>query len=182
MARCCTCNKVIVFGGVREGDRRYCNRQCASRGAAFEAALQVLGDEIPIQTLALHAGPCPKCSRPGPVDVHFSHSVWSIFILTIWRSTPHIACRRCARTRQALGAVGCFIFGWWGIPFGLILTPIQIIRNIVGILGGPDPNVPSPLLHQFVRDLLVAQYLAQVQHVPAPSASQAPVSAPASVP
>jgi hypothetical protein len=41
--------------------------------------------------------------------------------------------------------------GWWGIPWGLILTPIQVARNILGIFGGPDKSRPSDALRQSVR-------------------------------
>jgi hypothetical protein len=41
--------------------------------------------------------------------------------------------------------------GWWKFPFGLVMTLVQIGRNIVGMIRGPDPAGPSPQLEQMVR-------------------------------
>jgi len=38
-----------------------------------------------------------------------------------------------------------------GIPVGFIFTPIQICRNIAGIRGAPDPNVPSEQYELLIR-------------------------------
>lgn len=36
MTRCPICNRIVVFGGSRDGDRRYCSRYCRMRGAELE--------------------------------------------------------------------------------------------------------------------------------------------------
>ena len=41
--------------------------------------------------------------------------------------------------------------GWWGFPFGLIMTPVQVMRNLAGIFGGPNPASPSPALEKLIR-------------------------------
>jgi hypothetical protein len=40
--------------------------------------------------------------------------------------------------------------GWWGVPFGLIVTPYQLVRNGAGMLRRADR--PSP---EFVRAIRV---------------------------
>jgi hypothetical protein len=45
----------------------------------------------------------------------------------------------------------CLLLGWWGFPFGLILTPVQIIRNLWAIFCGPDPRYPSKALRNRVH-------------------------------
>ena len=36
MNRCLICNRIVIFGGSRDGDRRYCGRYCRMRGAELE--------------------------------------------------------------------------------------------------------------------------------------------------
>jgi hypothetical protein len=42
------------------------------------------------------------------------------------------------------------VLGWWGFPWGLILTPVQITRNIAGMCKGPDSSKPSDNLRKLV--------------------------------
>jgi hypothetical protein len=168
MPPCATCHKTIVFGGVKDRARgvRYCNKRCAATGADYEAAARILADDIAAHVRQTHAGPCPACRGAGPVDIHRSHSVWSIIVLTSWKSTGHLVCRACARKRQALDAVGSGLLGWWGFPFGLIITPIQIARNIAGLFTGPDPSTPSAALEGVIRDTMVRQFIADANRAP----------------
>ena len=50
--------------------------------------------------------------------------------------------------------------GWRGFPWGLILTPVQITRNIIGMCAGPDPSRPSAELRKFVQVCLGAKMIA----------------------
>jgi len=49
--------------------------------------------------------------------------------------------------------------GWWGIPWGLVLTPIQIGRNLFGVARPPDPSKPSAQFENIVRMNLAAEAL-----------------------
>jgi hypothetical protein len=155
MASCNHCGTVIVFGGKRLGDRRYCSERClqasVTRMAAQGLASEVPEELIQRQVTAVHQGNCPKCGRPGPIDVYFSHRVWSLIKVTSWSSRPHVSCRRCGVKAQIGDLLFSALFGWWGIPFGFLMTPYQIGRNIVGMVRGPDPGQPSPYLEQMVR-------------------------------
>jgi hypothetical protein len=64
-----------------------------------------------------------------------------------------VSCRPCAVKRQLQDAAYCLCLGWWG-AWGLIITPAQLLRNVSGVIGGPNPLVPSPLLERFVRQNL----------------------------
>lgn len=44
----------------------------------------------------------------------------------------------------------CGVFGWWGIPWGLLATPIQLGRNFLGLFRGPNPDIPSRELRQAI--------------------------------
>ena len=89
--------------------------------------------------------------------------VWSALVLTSWKNEPQISCRSCGRKQQVLSLVISLVAGWWGFPWGLIMTPVQVIRNLRGIFGGPDPLQPSPQLEQAVRVSIARQALAARQ-------------------
>jgi len=163
MARCAVCGTTILFGGVIDNDRRFCNETCHQRGYLFAVADRVPQDLIATQVAEVHQGNCPRCGGPGPVDVHTSHSVWSVLVLTQWKSKPEVCCRACGIKSKLFGTLSSGIFGWWGFPWGLIFTPVQIVRNIGGIFSPPDPTTPSPELENMVRLHLASQFMAAKQ-------------------
>jgi hypothetical protein len=46
----------------------------------------------------------------------------------------HVRCQSCGRKHQLRANGYSGAFGWWGIPFGLIITPIQIMRNFLDMM------------------------------------------------
>ena len=107
-----------------------------------------MANDIPFEVvdeamLNVHRGDCPLCEGPGPVDVHMSHEVWSALVMTSWKSIPHICCQSCGQKKRLVSLLGSLLLGWWGFPWGIIMTPIQIIRNIVDMVALPDTSEPS---------------------------------------
>lgn len=152
MATCDHCGTMILFGGIREGDRRYCGQPCHEQGLLVDlTARQVSLDELDETLREIHEGECPKCGGPGPVDVHVSHTVWSLVIITSWRSRNLICCQSCGTKSKISAAFSSALLGWWGFPWGFVMTPIQIIRNIASLSSNPDPNEPSSKLEKIVR-------------------------------
>jgi hypothetical protein len=160
MAKCDYCGTRILFGGVRDGNLRFCNQKCRQNGVLLSLTSQVPTDVLQKHVDEVHQGRCPNCHGPGPIDAHTSYRVWSIILMTTWSSRPKISCRSCGIKRQLGDMAICLLFGWWGFPWGLILTPIQISRNIYCIFRPPDPSKPSSLLHRLVC-LNIAAHLAQ---------------------
>ena len=130
-------------------------------------ARQVPPEFLQQQVRSLHQGACPRCGGPGPVGLHNNFRVWSILVLTSWSNRPQVCCRRCATRLQLGGALFSGVFGWWGFPWGIILTPIMVGRNLGGIFGGPKPGCPSAGLERIVR-LSLAARLAQQNAVDRP--------------
>jgi hypothetical protein len=164
MATCETCGTRIIFGGVKVGDSRYCNNDCASKDV-WQAAMKFVPEaEVERETRAVHQGNCPKCKGPGPVDIHTSHMVYSALVFTRWSSHPIMACRSCGRGQQIKHALFSSVLGWWGFPFGLLITPVQVGKNLGAILGmsGPSPESPSPALTRTVHRTLAARRQAGV--------------------
>jgi hypothetical protein len=169
MATCDYCGTTILFGGKRDANGRFCNQKCQSGGAMLALSKQVPDTMVRDQVWKTHQGICPRCGGSGPVDVHVSHKVWSALLLTKWSSVPQISCRACGRKSQWTGVGFSLLLGWWGFPWGLIMTPIQIGRNLVAMGRSADASSPSPELEKIVRMTMASQ-------APRPPVSQRPIA------
>ncbi len=174
MAKCDYCSSTILFGGKRQGDLHFCNAKCNSRGTLLAVSHQIPESVVNESVQRTHQGVCPQCKGSGPVDVHVHHKVMSFLIITRWSSTPQISCRSCGTKSQLGDAAISLALGWWGFPWGLILTPVQIGRNVYGMFNGPDPAVPSPKLERAVRMHIASQAVARQQVQEAVSMGIAP--------
>jgi len=157
MGACDHCGKTILFGGVKQDGLRFCNQQCRKAG---ELVLQSrrIPQEIVAQALAkVVDANCPVCNGPGPVDVFTSHRVFSAVVVTSWRSLPRVSCRSCATKAQLVSTLYSFFLGWWGIPWGFLLTPVQIVRNLAGLTQEASREHPSKKLEDLVRARLAAE-------------------------
>jgi len=155
ITHCGYCGTHVLFGGIRDGTLRFCNAVCRSNGVLLAVSNRVPEAVVNEELWKAHQGPCPRCGGVGPIDVHTSHRVWSAFVATSWSNRPHIVCQRCgsdARMKDALFSLAC---GWWGIPWGPIMTIVQITRNIRG--DDADPSKPSAQLERLVRLRLAAK-------------------------
>lgn len=161
MGKCASCGSVILFGGKRLGESRYCGDGCLKRARLAQAAAEVPKHLVQHQVQQVHRGLCPRCHGPGPVDVHVSHRVWSALFVTSWVSRPQVSCRSCGVRAQAGDALFSLVLGWWGFPWGLLMTPVQIVRNVSGMAKAPDPSRPSAQLVDAVRMRMAEQELAE---------------------
>jgi hypothetical protein len=166
MASCAYCNTTILFGGKRNGDLRFCNEKCEQRGSLSLVANRLSSTDVASYIGRVHQGRCPECSGPGPVDVHTSYRVWSALVLTQWSSRPLVGCKPCG-TKQKLGDTAFSLFlGWWGFPWGILITPVQLGRNVFALLKAPDPTSPSPTLEKILRLQLAAQIMERQRQAP----------------
>ena len=169
MANCSYCGSTILFGGRQDGELRFCNARCQEKGVLVRFAREIPGPLVDDAARSTHAGSCPKCHGPGPVDVHVSFRVWSALILTSWSSRPQVSCSSCGWKAKLGDALFCLGLGWCGFPWGLIFTPVQIGRNLIGIANPPDRARPSDKLRNLVSVQLAASALQRQQQVPAPA-------------
>lgn len=176
MQRCAFCNARIVFGPARDGDFVYCNSRCREAGPAMQVAKTIPSEVIDQYVTQIHQGRCPYCSGQGPVDVHTVFTVWSALLVTSWKSEPRVACRACGRKGQLKGALFSGCMGWWGFPWGLFITPIQILRNFAGLIRPPEPAQPSDSLRRVASIHLANHWIAQ-RRAAASSGSPPPAGA-----
>jgi len=164
MASCATCNSTIMFGGVRDGARRYCNAACHAKDELVRVAQTIPGATVQQAAAQVYRGRCPSCQGSGPVEYHLSHRVWSLAVVTQWSARPAICCRRCANRKKLGDALFSALAGWWGFPWGLLVTPVQIAKNLAGLrFSDPVASHPSNALLNHVRLALAEDVLARQQ-------------------
>jgi hypothetical protein len=161
MTKCGYCGSTIIMGGVRAGDQRFCNNKCRQNAYVLSITKNVPPDVLDRKVEEVWRGNCPKCRGLGPIDVHKVYEVWSAFVLTRWTTKAQISCHSCAIKRQLGGAAFSLVFGWWGFPWGLVLTPVQITRNIIGMSRGPDHSKPSDNLRKTILVKLGSEMIAK---------------------
>jgi hypothetical protein len=159
MAKCTNCGRIIAFGGPKDGEQRFCGEPCRRAFRLGQASSQLPHEFVLAKAAELHAGPCPKCGGAGPVDVHTSFSVWSAVVITRWSEKPEICCKPCGNAARWKATALSGLLGWWGFPWGLLITPAQIIRNLGSMISGPDPRRPSDKLVGIVQTGLSNQLL-----------------------
>jgi hypothetical protein len=82
--------------------------------------------------------------------------------MTRWSSRPQISCRACGNKSKLADAAFSLVLGWWGFPWGFLFTPVQITRNLAGLLSSsPDPYRPSPQLEKVLKLNLAAKAVQQ---------------------
>lgn len=63
-----------------------------------------------------------------------------------------MSCRRCAVKSQLGGIAQSAAHGSWGCPWGLIATPVPIVRNVVATFSAPSRHEPSDRLRAVARE------------------------------
>ena len=158
MAKCAYCDARIILGGKKSGLLKYCNSDCLEKGEIARLAGQFSPEMIQAEVSRVHQGHCPECNSRGEIEVHVSYRVWSALVLTSWSSRPQICCVSCGRKHKLIDTAFSLVLGWWGIPFGLIITPIQVVRNLAGLFIVPDPSAPSGALVSAVKTRMVIEH------------------------
>lgn len=133
----------------------------SSKFAAYSEAYAVLGDpdkraaydSAVYEEAAAHQQDeqlepinCSACKKPTaqPRNVIF-RSVVSVLITTITTPVQGIFCSVCARKAGLRASIISGLFGWWGVPWGPILTVKEIVRNSMG--GERKPELDDRLAY-----------------------------------
>jgi hypothetical protein len=156
VAACDCCGKHYTFGALKTGSRAFCSSVCQERGQLLTALDRLPPAQLELYVEKAHRADCPTCERPGPVDIRHSYWVWSLLFLTRWDTEPRIECARCGRIRQVKALAFSLAAGWWGIPFGLFLTPTQIVRNLIALAQSndrPSADFRRTMLFDLAREM-----------------------------
>ncbi|MGL6194258.1 MAG: hypothetical protein ACRC2T_05495 [Thermoguttaceae bacterium] len=149
--RCNHCGEQILFGACKHDGLFFCRPKC--KNAFFEARDGIIppDDLVNAHANAIHKSDCPICGALGPVDVHTSHKVMSFLLVTQFSSPSNIYCRGCGNKDKIKNMFISGLLGWWGFPFGIILTPIYIGRNFMELFFPFSPEEPSQYLKQLIK-------------------------------
>lgn len=156
MASCACCGTTIIFG-KKVGTDRYCNDACTRGGPLYRIGRQLPENQVAATAQQLLNSPCPKCRSAGPVELHTAHTIWSAILVTSWNNTTEISCKTCGLKRQGLAFLQSAVLGWWGFPWGILGTPVTLLRNLVGMASGFSPRTPSRALQRHARAMLAVQ-------------------------
>ena len=154
---CPTCGNSILFGGIKEGKKKYCSKKCYEADEINRAAAAIPEIAVVAFSQKIHRGECPKCNGAGPIDIHKSYSVYSVLFYTKWETNEHVLCKKCASKQQKIDLTGSLLLGWWGFPFGLIVTPIIALMNVVSMYQNPGVNGPTSTLMSHSRFTIAVQ-------------------------
>lgn len=169
MAACSYCGSTILFGGIREGELRFCNEKCHEAGGVLVLAQNLPYDVIQQEAYQVFHGLCPRCQGSGPVDVYWSYRIWSALLFTSWTNTPNVCCSSCGRTQAIKDGLFSLFLGWWGIPWGVIMTPVQLVRNLRTVVSPAQPTSPSADLEHMVRVMIAQQIAEEPLHTQSPT-------------
>ncbi|RDZ28726.1 hypothetical protein [Lysobacter silvisoli] len=162
---CDRCGKSCGASAVGNGAQTFCSTACRRLTELMEAAAEFDDDDVHRHALVLQRGACPGCLRQGtPIEVRRSYHVWSAIFLTRWGTSQKVRCRRCGIRNNLTDAAFSATLGWWGFPFGLLMTPVQILRNLGEMLISDRPRPPSRELLELAR-LDLGQQVLQGQGV-----------------
>ncbi len=73
---------------------------------------------------------CPACgSSAQPLNATLTAEVQSYIFLTRYNKKLKVACPDCLDKASNKALLTTALLGWWGIPWGLIRTPVALYRN-----------------------------------------------------
>lgn len=155
MPICDACGTKTLNGAVRDGELWYCSREC------YEKRTPRLTLEIPLafaeeKARVVCEGDCPVCGGRGPVDLHCAHAIWSFAVFAHHDTKSVVCCQACGNRERVKAILKSSLFGWWGWH-GVIMTPIQIARNLHGLFSNGNTSQPSQALVKQVREDLAKQ-------------------------
>jgi hypothetical protein len=130
----------------------------AERGCSLQeiTTVDIRDEMVMTHAMAIRNGECPKCRRrDSVVELRTEHWVWSAIFLTRFGRRTALICRACGRSRNLRALGKCALLGWWGIPFGLLITPYKIFANLGELLSRDRPE-PSASLRDLARARLAA--------------------------
>lgn len=145
--KCDFCGNSIYFSAIKDEGQKFCSKQCLHNARMLELAIDIPDNLILDNAEAIRNGHCPVCNHQNSInEVRKYYWVWSAVYFTRWGSRNRISCKKCAVKKNFSSIMSSFLLGWWGVPWGIIITPSQIISNLVAILQKNKQEVSEELI------------------------------------
>jgi len=170
MGPCASCGEFILFGAVKQNDKKYCNYDCAAAGFVDEVAAEVPESLLREHAMRVRNEDCPACGGPGPVDVYVQRYILSALIGCVHGQKPKLCCGSCGTKHQLLGIAGSALVGWWSIH-GIIMTPFILGSSVWHFFKSRDDGAPSERLLDVVRTDIAVAAIEEHESGPARSAT-----------
>lgn len=155
--KCDYCDSSAIISYIINDGQRFCSTACLENARLMELSEDIPSEEIINFAYDLKNGECPDCHRnDSKIETRKHYRVWSAVIITSSTKQTHVCCKSCGRKINFESIMFCLVFGWWGIPWGILITPVQIILNIAEIFNAADDKIPSDDLVQRARIGLAA--------------------------
>jgi hypothetical protein len=88
-------------------------------------------EEVEELSLKIRELACPICgSKTSKLNGTIMHTVKSFIYFSSFRKDPIIGCPDCLDKKNIDSIKSTLIFGWWGLPEGLLKTPFYIYANL----------------------------------------------------
>lgn len=130
-AECDFCGNSAMSKPVIDSGQRFCRPRCLHAARISEAAVDLAEADITAVAQAIQDGLCPSCRQTGSlVEVRHYHRVMSFGVFTRYTKSSKLCCLECGRTENLKSFALTFLLGWWGMPFGILLTPTYLVANI----------------------------------------------------
>jgi hypothetical protein len=154
MSKCLNCGRHSMILSVEEAGETFCSERCCKAFPLMQWT-GVRPEETYRRAMEMRNATCPRCGQPGPLDAHKLYRVWSAVVLSAWSTRTVVCCRRCGREEQLAAASLSLALGWWGLPLGPLLTPIQVIRNLLAMRRPIPPSPSAELLAAARKELAI---------------------------
>lgn len=149
---CDLCGRSVGFSAVKDEGQKFCSESCLRTARLMEIAVDIPEPEILKRASEIQNGPCPVCrSRESKNEVRKFYWVWSAVVFTRWGTSSKVCCKKCGVKSNLTSVLSSLLFGWWGVPWGIFITPAQIISNIAAMFRKFDKSKPSEELVQAAR-------------------------------
>jgi hypothetical protein len=87
--------------------------------------------ELEIYAEKLRKIPCPVCNQSHKkLNGTIAYTVKSFLLFTSFGEKPIIACPECLDRENNNSITSTLLLGWWGLPWGILKTPVYIYRNM----------------------------------------------------
>ena len=137
----CSCGQAFWVSDAEVGTRVLCPTCGLEIVAAGEEGAAPVRERAEPKVTVPERIACRLCDADGAVPVEMMRVISFVVITSPkrWRET---LCPSCARRRLLVETMITTFCGWWGLPFGLVFTPLAIALNLRSLSRHSDLRGP----------------------------------------